>query len=213
MASGKSEDEYVFKLADYVFSNAEHMYALSKSSTSLQQLMTPVYAAPELFSDTGCVVQPTKKSDIYSFGIVAHEVMFKKKLVQIFLFSSSLPLKLGIGHHYLVVAHNCYLSSLSRVGIMIALNVRGIEHLEEAMENLSPNEELEQRFMTSTDENSCAASSTIMLASIVESSECISGNTTTSTSEGTKSQNITAHNDEQASAIESHDNDNFIDDN
>jgi len=79
LVSGKSEDKYVFKLADYACSNAKHVYASSKSSTSLRQLMTPGYAAPELFSDTGCVVKPTKKSDIYSFGIVAYKVIFLKE--------------------------------------------------------------------------------------------------------------------------------------
>ena len=84
-----------------------------------------------------------------------------------------------------------------------------IEHLEEAMEDVLPKEKLGQGLLTSSNENSCAASSTIMLAFIVkiENSECISGNTTTLTSEGTNTQSITARNDEQR------DNDNFIDDN
>ena len=30
-------------------------------------------------SDTGCVVKPTKKSDVYYFGILAYEVIFLKE--------------------------------------------------------------------------------------------------------------------------------------
>ena len=42
--------------------------------SSLRQLMT---AAPELFSDIGCCLQPKKESDTYSFGILAYEVVFQ----------------------------------------------------------------------------------------------------------------------------------------
>ena len=53
-----------------------------------------------------------------------------------------------------------------------------IEYLEKAMEDVLPKEKLKQGLMMSSNENSCAALSTFMLASIVgfKSSECISLN-------------------------------------
>ena len=38
--------------------------------------MTPGYLAPELISDVGSYLHPTKASDIYSFSILAYEVAF-----------------------------------------------------------------------------------------------------------------------------------------
>ena len=38
--------------------------------------MTPGYVAPELISDMGTYVAPTKASDIYSFAILSYEVAF-----------------------------------------------------------------------------------------------------------------------------------------
>ena len=49
---------------------------LSSRSSSLKQLMTPGYLAPELISDTGSYLNPTKASDVYSFAILAYEVAF-----------------------------------------------------------------------------------------------------------------------------------------
>lgn len=49
---------------------------MSSRSLSLKQLMTPGYVAPELISDTGTYLTPTKASDIYSFAILAYEVAF-----------------------------------------------------------------------------------------------------------------------------------------
>lgn len=63
------------------------MYTSSRSSSSLRQLMTPGYAAPELFSEVGSRLQPTNKSNIYSFGILAYEVIFQRKHGQMFLLS------------------------------------------------------------------------------------------------------------------------------
>ena len=79
LVCGEGEFDYTFKLADYACNNVEHMYTSSKSSSSLRQLMTPGYAAPEIFSDVGSHLQPTNKSDIYSFGILAYEVVFQKE--------------------------------------------------------------------------------------------------------------------------------------
>jgi len=39
--------------------------------------MTPGYVAPELFGSTGNRLQPTTKSDIYSFGILSYEIAFQ----------------------------------------------------------------------------------------------------------------------------------------
>ena len=38
--------------------------------------MTPGYLAPELISDMGSYLNPTKASDVYSFAILAYEVAF-----------------------------------------------------------------------------------------------------------------------------------------
>ena len=48
---------------------------LSRSS-SLKQLKTPGYVAPELISDMGTYVAPTEASDIYSFATLSYEVAF-----------------------------------------------------------------------------------------------------------------------------------------
>ena len=48
---------------------------LSRSS-SLKQLITLGYLAPELISDSDSFLNPTKASDVYSFGILAYEVAF-----------------------------------------------------------------------------------------------------------------------------------------
>ena len=77
LVCGEGGHEYTFKLADYSCSNTE--CTSSKSSVSLQQLITPGYAAPELFNDIGSCLQPTVKSDIYSFGILAYEVVFQRE--------------------------------------------------------------------------------------------------------------------------------------
>jgi len=38
--------------------------------------MTPGYLAPELISNTGSYLNPTKASDVYSFAILAYKVAF-----------------------------------------------------------------------------------------------------------------------------------------
>jgi len=99
LVNGEGDDEFVFKLADYSRSNVEHMYALSKSSTSLQQLMTPSYAAPELFNHISSRFQSTKESDIH-LEFWHTRSYFKQKHSQSLIFSLSLLLKLGIVHQW-----------------------------------------------------------------------------------------------------------------
>ena len=76
LVCGNEEHEYTFKLADYSCNNVEGTF--SKSSC-LRQLMTPGYVAPELFGSTGNHLQPTTKSDIYSFGILSYKIAFQRE--------------------------------------------------------------------------------------------------------------------------------------
>ena len=71
-----SDQEFVFKITDYACVMHINNSQLSSRSSSLKQLMTPGYVAPELISDTGTYLTPTKASDIYSFAILAYEVAF-----------------------------------------------------------------------------------------------------------------------------------------
>ena len=75
LVCGECECDYTFKLADYDCSSVEHIYTSSRLSSSLRQLMTSGYAAPELFSDVGSHLYPLMKS------------YFKRKHGPIFLFS------------------------------------------------------------------------------------------------------------------------------
>ena len=78
LVCGDEENEYAFKLADYSCNNVAVEGTVSRSS-SLRQLMTPGYVAPELFGSMGNRLQPTAESDIYSFGILAYEIAFQKE--------------------------------------------------------------------------------------------------------------------------------------
>lgn len=61
------EGKFFFKLTDYVQCASLYSSHLSSRSSSLKQLMTPGYAAPEFCSADGVPLAPTKPSDIYSF--------------------------------------------------------------------------------------------------------------------------------------------------
>ena len=71
-----SEEELLFKITDYACYKYKTANQFSSRSTSLKQLMTPGYLAPELISEVGSYLDPTKASDIYSFSILAYEVAF-----------------------------------------------------------------------------------------------------------------------------------------
>ncbi|XP_065914474.1 probable LIM domain-containing serine/threonine-protein kinase DDB_G0287001 [Dysidea avara] len=78
LVCGDGISEFNFKVADY----ASYMANPSQTSHSmtLKQMMTPGYMAPEVFPNqgaAGCSTQkPSKASDIYSFAIMAYEVVF-----------------------------------------------------------------------------------------------------------------------------------------
>ena len=171
LVNGEGDDEFVFKLADYSSSNVEHMYASSKSSTSLRQLMTPSYAAPELFSDIGSCLQPTKESDIYSFGILAYEVIFQTEAWPIVNFQLIPSVKAGHrpsipsnGPHLLsLLVKSCWHHDSSQRPSA----ERVIERLEDLMATISSNKEMEH---VAASEASYAASST---PSVNESSDHI----------------------------------------
>ena len=74
LVSGQTDKEYIFKITDYSGININSQ--ISSKSSSLRQLMTPGYLAPELISDNGSHRQSTKPSDVYSFGILSFEVYF-----------------------------------------------------------------------------------------------------------------------------------------
>ena len=74
LVSGQTDEEYIFKITDYSGININSQ--ISSKSSSLRQLMTPGYLAPELISDNGSRRQSTKPSDVYSFGILSFEVYF-----------------------------------------------------------------------------------------------------------------------------------------
>ena len=166
LVCGEGEYDYTFKLADYSCSNVEHIYSSSRSSSSLRQLMTPGYAAPELLSDVGSRLQPTNKSDIYSFGILAYEVIFQKEAWANVSFQLITSVKTGYrpsipnnASHFLTLLikscwhHDCSLRPSAE---------RIIELLEEAMNNISTNEKLAPTSMVTVDDTSSATSSTIL---------------------------------------------------
>ena len=86
LVCGDEENECNFKLADYSCNNIGIESTLSRSSC-LRQLMTPGYIAPELFSSMGNRLQPTAESDMYSFGILAHEIFFRRNHGQTYHFN------------------------------------------------------------------------------------------------------------------------------
>ena len=76
LVSCKEVNEYNFKITDYSCNSLDQM---SSRSSSLKQLMTPRYMAPELFTDRGICLQPTITSDIYSFEMLTYEVIFQQE--------------------------------------------------------------------------------------------------------------------------------------
>ena len=146
------------------------MYTSSKSSSSLWQLMTPGYAAPEMFSDVGSHLQPTYKSNIYSFGILAYEVVFQKEAWPNVTFQLITSVKAGYrpsipsnAPHLLMLLIKSYWHQDESLRLSAE---RVIELLEEVMNNISSNEELAHTSMVTTDDTTCAASSTILLVSV-----------------------------------------------
>ena len=83
LVSGDESDEFVFKVADYGCTIFIVNPAQTSHSTTLKQLMTPGYMVPELLSgqrtSTGLLERPSKSSDIYSFAILAYEVIFQRQ--------------------------------------------------------------------------------------------------------------------------------------
>jgi len=80
LVCGDGDGELTFKVADYACYIAN--VSQTSHSVTLKQLMTPGYIAPELFprqrATSGCSTpKPTKASDIYSFAILAYEVVFR----------------------------------------------------------------------------------------------------------------------------------------
>ena len=76
LVSGVEDDEFVFKLTDYACTPISKQR--SSHSTTLKQLMTPGYMAPELlpnYSTNALPVRPNKASDIYPFAILSYEVV------------------------------------------------------------------------------------------------------------------------------------------
>ena len=71
-----SDSEFLFKLTDYACTMHIDNSLLSSKSSSLKQLMTPGYLAPELIDNMGSCLTPMKASDIYAFAILAYEVTF-----------------------------------------------------------------------------------------------------------------------------------------
>ena len=70
-------EEFVFKVADYGCPVSNNSMPISRSTT-MKQLMTPGYRAPELFpvsDQTGMSLRLSKASDIYSFATLAYELM------------------------------------------------------------------------------------------------------------------------------------------
>ena len=68
-------DDFEFKLTDYACTTLPLQQ--SSHSTTLKQLMTPGYMAPELYpsSINSLPVQPSKASDIYAYGVLSYEVI------------------------------------------------------------------------------------------------------------------------------------------
>jgi len=69
------EDEFEFKLTDYA--SIPLSMQQSSHSTTLKQLMTPGYMAPELYSSSfdSLPVQQSNASDIYAFAILSYELI------------------------------------------------------------------------------------------------------------------------------------------
>jgi len=70
-----NNDEFEFKLTDYA--NATLPMQQSSHSTTLKQLMTPGYMAPELYSLSfnSLPIKQSNASDIYAFAILSYELI------------------------------------------------------------------------------------------------------------------------------------------
>ena len=79
LISADGDDDFIFKITDYAC--AKVTMQQSSHSTTLKQLMTPGYMAPELLP-SNChgllTIPPNKTTDIYAFGVMAYEVVFDK---------------------------------------------------------------------------------------------------------------------------------------
>lgn len=74
------DNDFVFKVTDYA--SAKVAEQQSSCSTTLKQLMTPGYMAPELFPSENLsllTLPPNKATDICAFAIMAYEVVFAKQ--------------------------------------------------------------------------------------------------------------------------------------
>ena len=78
-------NEFCFKITDYACVSNKIATPSSSKSVSIKQLMTPAYMAPELFSNDGSYIQPTKSSDIYFLGILAYEVLRCRPMEECFI--------------------------------------------------------------------------------------------------------------------------------
>jgi len=75
LVNGDREDEFEFKLTDYA--SIPLSMQQSSHSTTLKQLMTPGYMAPELYSSSfdSLPMQQSNASDIYAFAILSYELI------------------------------------------------------------------------------------------------------------------------------------------
>ena len=80
LISEDGDNDFVFKVTDYAC--AKVTVQQSSRSTTLKQLMTPGYMAPELLPSENLsllALPPNKATDIYAFAIMAYEVVFTKQ--------------------------------------------------------------------------------------------------------------------------------------
>ena len=80
LISEDGDNDFVFKVTDYAC--AKVTVQQSSRSTTLKQLMTPGYMAPELLPSENLsllALPPNKATDIYAFAIMAYEVVFAKQ--------------------------------------------------------------------------------------------------------------------------------------
>ena len=75
LVNGIGDNNFEFKLTDYACTTLPMQQ--SSHSTTLKQLMTPGYMAPELnpSSVNSLPVQPSIASDIYAFGVLSYELI------------------------------------------------------------------------------------------------------------------------------------------
>ena len=80
LISTDGNNDFVFKVTDYAC--AKVTLQQSSHSTTLKQLMTPGYMAPELLPSDNLALlalPPNKATDIYAFAVMAYEVVFAKE--------------------------------------------------------------------------------------------------------------------------------------